>query len=442
MDGLNLSKIVSKVQKEDSLFSKKAALDPLALPNKVVGREKQAEELVRFLLGYKQGFVVPLISIYGRSGSGKSTITRYVCKNLPGILYCFANLRKAKTVFGCANQILAEMGEPNLKSAYGLGAAIEKIGEAIEKRLHEEKKKLYVLVLDEFDVLFYDKRGDPSDFIYKLVDLEEGFRQKGLLVCIICISNNVLSDYEIDDRISSRIGTSEIFFEPYSGDDVLKILRERANDAFAKKIDDSVLEYCTSISSLEHGDARRAVDLLRVAANLASKKGEAISKEHVDRASEELQRDRVGIILAASSYHFKLVCASLARLTFVLNKEWIATSSLYKQYCGIIAKDKKPLTSRRVSEILTEIVNTGLAKSQTLSRGRHGYGTEYRLTVPPEIVGNSCFPDWWKKVVEKKESDDETLEMFEQTGHMSKSSPMDGMSNILKGMVEKGLKDF
>jgi len=108
MDGLNLSKIVSKVQKEDSLFSKKAALDPLSLPNKVIGREKQAEELVRFLLGYKQGFVVPLISIYGRSGSGKSTITRYICENLPGISYCFANLRKAKTVFGCANQILAE----------------------------------------------------------------------------------------------------------------------------------------------------------------------------------------------------------------------------------------------------------------------------------------------------------------------------------------------
>src|SRR5574338_15397 len=152
MDGLNLAKIVSRVQKEDSFFSKKEYLDPLALPTNVIGREKQAEELVRFLLEYKHGFVAPLVSIYGRSGSGKSTITRFVCKNLPGVSHCFVNLRKAKTIFGCANLILAEIGEPNLKSAQGINVAIEKIGNAIEKKLQEEKKKLFVLVLDEFDV--------------------------------------------------------------------------------------------------------------------------------------------------------------------------------------------------------------------------------------------------------------------------------------------------
>lgn len=436
MDGLNLAKIVSKVQKEDAFFSKKVYLDPLALPSKVIGREKQAEELVRYLLGYKHGFVAPLISIYGRSGSGKSTITRFVCENLHDISYCFVNLRKAKTIFGCANLILAEMGEPNLKSAQGINTAVEKMSDAIEKKLRKEKKKLHVIVLDEFDVLFYDKRGNPSDFIYKLIVLEENLRQKGFLVSVISISNNVLSDYEIDDRVKSRIGTTEIFFEPYFGEGVLEILRERAKDAFAKEIDDSVLQYCANLSSLEHGDARRAIDLLRVAAGMASKKGEVITKAHVDKASDELQRDRVEKVLEASSHHFKLVCVSLAKLAYFSNESWHATSSLYKQYCSLIPKDQKQLTNRRVSELLTELVNTGLATSQTLSKGRHGYGTQYKLTVSPDVVGKTCFPDWWKTVVKKKESDDEILEGMKMGGPLSKSKPFYQISKMIEESIQ------
>ncbi len=92
--------------------------------------------------------------------------------------------------------------------------------------------QLFIFVLDEFDVLFYDKRGKPSDFIYKLLVMEEKLREKGYLICIISISNNVMSDYEIDDRVKSRIGTSEVFFEPYTQQAVLAILKDRVQKLF------------------------------------------------------------------------------------------------------------------------------------------------------------------------------------------------------------------
>lgn len=440
MDIQELARIVSKVEKENEFFSKKAHLDPLSLPAKIVGRQRQAEELVRYLAGYKQGFVVPFISVYGRSGSGKSTITKFVCKNLPEITYCFVNLRKAKTIFGCVNLILAELDEPSLKSAQGINLALEKIEAAIKQRLQKEKKRIFVIVLDEFDVLFFDKRSKPSDFIYKLIVLEENLRQKGFLLCVIGISNNVISDYEIDDRVRSRIGSSEIFFEPYSWEDVLKILHERAKETFSKKVDDQVLQYCAQMSHLEHGDARRAIDLLRVAAEIASKKGETISKQDVDKASQELQKDRVEKVLAASSYHFKLACASLAKLTFLSNQDWHATSSLYKQYCSLVQKGQKPLTSRRVSELLTELVNTGLATSQTLSKGRHGYGTQYRLTVPPEIVGKTCFPDWWKSLVKRKEESDKNMEEMQRVP-LSRSDPLYQIRKDIENTIQKEWKD-
>lgn len=409
MDKKDIERIISKIEKEDVGFAKKSYLDSLLFPSKIVGRKSHAEELIRFLLGYREDFVVPFISVYGRSGSGKSVIVRFVCENLGEISYAFVNLRQAKTVFGAANLILGELGAPSLKSAQGINLAIEKLGGVIESVLQNKGNKLFVLVLDEYDVIFYDKRGKPSDFIYKLIVLEESLREKGLLLCIIGISNNVLTDHDLDDRVRSRIGSSEIFFESYSKSDVLDILKERAKEAFSTKIDDKVLEHCAKLSSSEHGDARRAIDLLRVAAELA--KGEKTAISHVDLASEELQKDRISKVLSGGSYHFRLACAALARVTYLTGEAWHSTSTLYNQYRTILAKDAKPLGYRRVSELLTELENTGLVISQTSSHGRHGYGTQYKLGVSPGMVGKAVDSEWWDGLVKQKLEHESSTEL-------------------------------
>lgn len=398
MDSSYIKKIVSQIEKEDSIFSNKGALDSLTAPSKIVGREKEAESLVRFLTSFKQGYVVPYISIYGRSGAGKSVVVRFVCDNLDDISYVFVNLRQAKTVFGAANLILAELGRENLKSAQGINLTVDTIEKEIESLLQKEKKKLFVLVLDELDAIFYDKRGKPSDFIYKLIVLEEKLREKGFLLCIIGISNNVLSEYELDDRVKSRIGSSEIFFAPYSKSEVLVILKKRTLEAFAKKVDDNVLEYCSELASAENGDARRAIDLLRVSAELASLKGDVLSKTHVNLAQEELQKDRVKSVLSSASFHMRTACAALVELTLVSEEDWHTTSEIYDEYCKFL-KDTKPLVYRRISNLLTDLENTGLVVSQTSSRGRKGYGTQYKLKVTPEMAGLAISEDWWKGIL-------------------------------------------
>ncbi len=415
-------------------------MDTLSFPPNIVGREKKTEELARLLLGYKQGYVVPLISVYGRSGSGKSTIVKFVCENL-GVPYCFVNLRKAKTVFGAANLILAELGKPNLKSAQGLNLAVENIGNSVVSKLDQEKKNFFVLVLDEYDVLFHDKRGRPSDFVYKLIVLEENLRSKGLMLCVVTISNNVLSDYEIDDRVRSRIGSSEVFFGPYSKSDILDILKERTKEAFSISIDEKVLERCAGLSSEGHGDARRAIDLLRVAAELALSKNEKLSESHVDMASEELQKDRIGKVLANASYHFRLACVALARITYLTGEPWHSTSVLYGQYCKIIQKETKPLGYRRVSELLIELENTGLVVSQTGSKGRHGYGTQYKLVVSPDMVGKTAFADWWNSLVMAKIKHDQNVE-DEKSMKPKKSSIAYNLYKTLELETQKNWRDF
>jgi archaeal cell division control protein 6 len=454
VDKQDLKRISAEVEKENLLFANKTFLDNLTLPSKIIGREKKAKELVRFLLGYKQGLVVPFVSVYGRSGSGKSTIVKFVCENLSeDISYAFVNLRKARTVFGCANLILTQLGQPSLKSAQGINTAIEQISNTIEQDLKKTKKKnitkLFILVLDEFDVLLHDKRGKPSDFIYKLLVMEEKLREKGYLVCIIAISNNVMSDYEMDDRVRSRIGTSEVFFEPYRQQDVLAILKDRSSKAFFSESEDSaVLEYCANQSSEEHGDARRAIELLRVAAETAGIRGEKISRKHVDAALAQLQKDRVSTTLSSASYHLKLSAAALARISYLTQEVWHSTSTLYKQYRLIIGNDTndtKPLTYRRIAELLTELENMGLVISHTSSKGRQGYGTEYKLVVPPEVIGKVCFPDWWTDIVYRKKQHDRAKDpsnIFNPRNHSALFKNKTGLSELLTSIKDDSWEVF
>lgn len=403
MDKKELRKIVSDIRAQNSLFSDKSYLDNLIAPASIMGRSTESKKLVNYLLSHEKGLVVPLISVYGRSGSGKSTIVRFVCENLD-LDFCYADLRKAKTVFGCINLILSEMGHPNLKSAQGINTAFMILEKLVVETLEQSGHSVFVLCLDEFDTLFYDKRGKPSDFIYKLLVLVEKIRTLQKHMCIITISNKILSEFNLDDRIVSRIGSSEIYFNSYSRNDVLKIIRSRAVKSFSDIIDDDVIKYCAQISSDDHGDARRAIDLLRTSGEIASLENKKISRQHVDEAVKQLQKNQITTIISGGSHHFKLACAALTRITFLTDEGWHSTSELYTQYQKIISDDTRHISYRRFSEMLIELVNSGIAISQTTSKGRHGYGSQFKLTVDPMLIGNSCFSDWWISLVKAKAS--------------------------------------
>jgi cell division control protein 6 len=410
MNQTDLQKILGDVQARENIFVDKSFLDGNITPSNIIGRHQETQELVRYIIGYKKNFIVPLISIYGRAGSGKSTLVKFVCDNLKDELsFCFVNLRKSRTIFGAVNLILGELGVPSVKSSHGINTAIDTMEKAIQHKLADEQKKLYLLVLDEFDVLFLDKRNKPSDFVYKLLMLQENLKKQGSLLCIIAISNNVIADYELDDRIRSRVGTSEIAFQPYSKEDILEILKSRSESALAPgSFDDTVLEYCATQSSLGHGDARRAIDLLRVAAETAAYENQqVILPAHINAASSKLQKDRLDSVLRPASYHVKLACFSIARLSYLTDKPEQSTSEIYAQYKKLVSSNIEPLSHRRVSEILKDLENTGIILSQTSSRGRYGYGTRFRFAYDPDIVGNLCYPAVWKEIKEKKDEYEE-----------------------------------
>ena len=411
MNNYDLNKIIKQIRIENQAFKDKSKLASLSneIPTNLVGRRKESTSLVRYLMSFENDMIVPLVSIFGRSGSGKSSLVKFVCKNIPDIDYCSCNLRKAKTLFGCVNLILGELGHEPIKNASGMNKAMETIKESIRDRYFDSGKKLFVLVLDEFDVIFYDRRGNPSNFVYGLIEMQSDLADENIPMTIITISNNVIGDYEFDDRVRSRIGSSEIFFAPFSKEDILEILKKRSREAFDFELDSGVLEHVAEICSDEHGDIRRAMELLRVTAEIASSKNKQISKEIVDIAVKQLEKDRLEETLNTLSEKSKKICFAIAALNHIEQKEWPSTMQI-SEYCRkMLPPGTSFASNRRIGELLVDMKNTQVVSAYTTSEGRNGYNSKYRLNMNPETVGKMIDEEKWNKIIkdkEKKEMDE------------------------------------
>jgi cell division control protein 6 len=424
--------IIRNAEQKNSLFSNKGALRTLGESSSsaetmaaatIVGRADKIEELVTSLVGgLSRGYSPPFIFVYGRTGSGKSIVVRSVCEHLQSrIIYRIVNLRGASTLYGAAVLMVKALvgtvgnnGGSSVQIGRGMTAqlVLDDVANAVRKL---SDGKLFVLVLDEFDVLLSDKINKSSDFIYKLAETIETLTREHYPITIVAIMNNHLAattSANLGERITSRLGAvPEVFFEPYRKEEVFAILKERATGAFVRSdtLDSDVLAYISEKVAIDHGDARRAIDMLRVSAEIAGSKGDVtVTKAHVDIAINRIQRDRIEEALGRAAFHTRAGCKALLRLSFLLQGEsdlWFSTSTLYDQYkFKVVAKEIPPVGYRRFSDILAELENLGLAVSRSNGKYARGYGREYRLAMPPETVGSaSCYVEWWRETIAYKE---------------------------------------
>ena len=393
------------IQKRNSVFAEKRYLESFGLPNSTIGRENQAQQIMEYLYVPSNGSLPPFVSVFGRSGAGKSTIVKLVCDNLSNSLaYSFVNLRKSRSIFSCANLILSELDAEPVKSSEGIHKAIHKIQSRIKEILSTEKKNNFVLVLDEFDVIFSDTRSKPSDFVYQLLTMVESLRVENIMLCLVTVSNQNLADYSLDDRVKSRMDSYEVFFPPYNKDEIFSILKERSEKAFVRKINDDVLEYCAEISVDEHGDCRRALQLLRIAGEIAN--GDDIVQDHINQAAKTFDDDNLDLLIKSATPQQKLVLFSLAKLVLNTGKELHSTRNIYQTYQTLDTKNNRKLSYRSIFNLLKELENTGIIFGKIHSTGRHGLHNYYQLTEHYDIVGWAIDKDLWCHERDEKVKDD------------------------------------
>jgi cell division control protein 6 len=242
----------------------------------------------------------------------------------------------------------------------------------------EKEQGIILLVLDEVDQLI-KKVGD--NVLYNLTRINEEL--KGAQISILGISNDTTLTENMDIRVKSSLSEEDVFFTLYNAVEMKSILQERASKAFHENaIEQGVIEKCAAYAAREHGDARKAIELLRVAGELAERsKNEKVSFEHIDEAEEKLEREKIFDIIKTQPKQFQAVLYSIITLK---NKNSIVYTGeiydLYKKICFKIGL--RPLTQRRVSDIIGEFELIGIINTKTISKGRYGRTREITMSIP------------------------------------------------------------
>ena len=201
---------------------------------------------------------------------------------------------------------------------------------------------------------------------------------------VIGISNDLKFTEFLDPRVRSSLSEEKMVFPPYNAEQLRDILSQRAGLAFDENVlEPSVIPLCAALAAQEHGDARRALDLLRVAAELAERNHlSAVSESEVVKAKNKIELDCVTEAIRTLPVQSKLVLMGV-----VLNEEKgnakLTTGDLYETYkelsqCTSVAI----LTQRRVTDLISELDMLGLIHARVKSFGRGGRTKEIELSVP------------------------------------------------------------
>ena len=234
------------------------------------------------------------------------------------------------------------------------------------------------VVLDEVDSLV-KKTGDKV--LYDLTRVNNQFSKAK--VSIIGITNDLKFTEYLDPRVRSSLGEEELVFPPYNAAELEDILKKRSEGAFHKGVlGDEVIKLCAALAAKEHGDARRALDLLRVASEVAERRGDTkVTEDHVRKAQREVEKDRVVEVIKTMPLHSRLLILSLHLLERERGSGGI-TGEVYEVYTSVTKKfGVEALTQRRVSDLINELDMLGIANARVVSKGRYGRTKVVSLSI-------------------------------------------------------------
>ena len=371
-----------------SIFEDKEVLLLRYFPSKIPHRSEQIKKIGSILAPALRNNKPSNIFIYGKTGTGKTLCTQYTLNKLKekaesaGTKIRFAYLNcKLKKVADTEYRVIAGLAKALGEKVPITGLPTDEVYNIFINKI-DETDQIIIIVLDEIDRLI-KKTGD--EILYSLIRLNSELKNAKL--CLIGISNDVRFIEDIDPRVKSSLGEEEIIFPPYNALELKDILEERSKKAFRKDtIDNAVLAKCAAYAAKEHGDARRALDLLRVAGEVADREGnDIVLMEHIKLAEEKIEINRISELVKTLPNQSKLIIYSIFKLIEKTNTK-LETGEIYEKYKDMCnTNGTSILTQRRISDLISELDMLGLINARLISKGRHGRTREIYSTIPNDL---------------------------------------------------------
>jgi cell division control protein 6 len=419
----------------EPIFENKEVLRPSYTPHELPHRTEQINQMATILVSALRGETPSNILIYGKTGTGKTASAKFVSQELESTskkydVPCeveYINCEVTDTQYRVLAQLANKFIEKNeqiiddrldeleslLDDAKTDPAVLadtefdsvadleERIAELEADREEMETvpmtgwptdrvystffeavdyhERVVVIMLDEIDKLV-EKSGD--DTLYNLSRMNSELQNSR--ISIMGISNDLKFTEFLDPRVKSSLGEEEIVFPPYDANQLRDILQHRADVAFKSgALTDDVIPLCAAFAAQEHGDARRALDLLRTAGELAERgQADTVEEDHVRQAQDKIELDRVVEVVRTLPTQSKIVLFAIILLekNGVRNVNTGEVFNSYKRLCEEI--DADVLTQRRVTDLISELDMLGIVNAVVVSKGRYGRTKEISLSVP------------------------------------------------------------
>lgn len=380
-----LDNIFEKAAIGETLIKNRRTLTIDYVPEKLPFRDEETKTVAQTLSVVLKGARPSNLLLFGKPGTGKTAVVKKVIEHLHKkakelgleVIVPIINTKSANTAYKVLYEIAEDMGinkeEKKLQvhfTGLSMGEATDRILDFIGK-----KKLNVVLVFDEIDSLV-DKNGD--DILYNFTRANERI-SKGGFISLIGISNSLTFKDKLDPRVRSSLSEEEMVFNPYKVEQLQKILIDRSRVAFNDgAIDGATINLCAAMAGKENGDARKAIDLLRVAAEIAEReKADKVEEKHIRLAQEKIEKDTNFEILKNSTTHTKIIIMA------IMKSKIGNTGEVYEIYSSLCRHtEQEPLTQRRITQIISELDQLGLVISNIMSQGRYGRSQRIKITVP------------------------------------------------------------
>tara|TARA_B110000438_G_scaffold285189_1_gene315001 strand:- start:4035 stop:5282 length:1248 start_codon:yes stop_codon:yes gene_type:complete len=373
-----------------SLFRDRRALGHAFNPENLPHRLDEISALVNNLVEALRGHAPSNMNLYGRPGSGKTAVTRFVCRDLESkgaaegckISTVEINCRNIDTKYRVLAEIGNKLAEEGDEPIPFTGWPADKVFDRVRARM-QARAGVHVIILDEIDHLVR-KGSEGDDLLYSLTSLNIGLLE-GAFCCVIGISNDLAFTELLDPRVQSRLAPIDVVFAPYNAAQLEDVLKPRAIRGIKQDVlDDSVIPLCAALAAKEDGDARRALDLLRISVQQAEQSEvDVVGINHVRKAQNQLEFDQITPTIQDLPLQQKLVLFSI-----LINERNglsnISTGEVYGTYeIACENAGERPLTSRRVSSLIRGLDMAGIITAKTTSRGRHGMSKRINSCLPP-----------------------------------------------------------
>lgn len=387
------------------IFKDKSVLQSNYRPNEIPHRSDQIKQLASILAPVLRGERTSNVFLYGKTGTGKTLsilylrdelLKRSMKDNIKGdetsplrIEYLNCKLKKVSdTEYRILSELIKKLGGKVSDTGLPTETVYSRFIELVES-----KNQFLLLILDEVDQAV---KKISSDFLYNLTRLNSELSKAQ--IGIIGISNDLTFLEGIDPRVRSSLSEEEIVFPPYNALQLQEILNSRSKVAFKdNSIQEGVVQKCAAFAAREHGDARRALDLLRVAGELAERDGsKKILLKHIDAANVKIERDKILDVIRTEPKQFQYVLHSIISLSEQNNGEPFFTGDIYNHYQDVCLRNNSDvLTQRRVGDIIQEFDMLGIINVRVISKGRGGRMREIRLAITKNITEKA------KKIIEE-----------------------------------------